>query len=131
VDGNLVVADKPAVKDLVYQLGPLLKLLENSKKLFLTPLARYWVAPCCGDAAHHTNYRIPGYLSRLGEAVHALRDYIRDCLLMRPITNLQVLCHNRMIGVGQRKVEPSDEEATKTAALWGSDPVHPTAAATG
>jgi hypothetical protein len=34
-----------------------------------------------------------------------------------------------MIGVGQRRQEPSDEEAAKVAALWGSDPVHPTSAA--
>jgi hypothetical protein len=34
-----------------------------------------------------------------------------------------------MVGVGQRKQEPTDEEAAKTAALWGPDPVHPTGAA--
>ncbi len=34
-----------------------------------------------------------------------------------------------MIGVGQRRQEPSDEEAAKAAALWESDPVHPTSAA--
>jgi hypothetical protein len=34
-----------------------------------------------------------------------------------------------MIGVGQRKQEPSDEEAAKTTALWGPNPVHPSSAA--
>ncbi len=34
-----------------------------------------------------------------------------------------------MIGVGQGRQELTDEEATKTAALWGLDPVHPTGAA--
>jgi hypothetical protein len=34
-----------------------------------------------------------------------------------------------MIGVGQRRQEPSDEEAAKAAALWGPDPVHPPSAA--
>ncbi len=34
-----------------------------------------------------------------------------------------------MIGVGQRKEEPFDEEAAATAALWVVDPVHPTGAA--
>jgi hypothetical protein len=34
-----------------------------------------------------------------------------------------------MIGVGQCRHEPSDKEAAKAAALWGSDPVHPTSAA--
>jgi hypothetical protein len=30
-----------------------------------------------------------------------------------------------MVGVGQRLHEPTDEDATKVAALWGCDPVHP------
>jgi hypothetical protein len=34
-----------------------------------------------------------------------------------------------MIGVGQGRQEPSDEEVAKAAALWGSDLVHPTSAA--
>jgi hypothetical protein len=34
-----------------------------------------------------------------------------------------------MIGVGQRREEPSDEEAALSAALWGPDPVHSTTAA--
>jgi hypothetical protein len=34
-----------------------------------------------------------------------------------------------MIGVGQRRQEPSEEEVAKAAALWGPDPVHPTSAA--
>ncbi len=48
---------------------------------------------------------------------------------MKKIQNFRVLCPNRMIGVGQRRQEPSDEEAAKAAALWGSDPMHPTSAA--
>jgi hypothetical protein len=129
IEGSLVVADKTTVKDLVQQLIPLLKLLGNSRKILLTPLARYWVAPCCSSSDHHVNYSTPSYLSSLGDAVHALRDNIRDCLYTRRISNFRVLCPNRMIGVGQRKQVPSDEEAAKAAALWGNNPVHPTVAA--
>jgi hypothetical protein len=118
INGNLLVADKPCIKDLVHLLVPVLKMLGNGKKLFLTPLARYWVGPCCGDPTHHTNYRHPTYLPRLGDAIHALRDNIRDSLFTRHVSNFRVLCPNRMIGVGQRKEEPTDEEAAKTAALW-------------
>jgi hypothetical protein len=129
INGNLLVADKPCIKDLVLLLVRVLKMLGNGKKLFLTPLARYWVGPCCRDPTHHTNYRHPAYLPRLGDAIHALRDNIRDSLFTRHVSNFCVLCPNRMIGVGQRKEEPTDEEAAKTAALWGSDPVHPTTTA--
>ncbi len=80
INGNLLVADKPCIKDLVLLLVPVLKMLGNGKKLFLTPPARYWVRPCCGDPTHHTNYRHPAHLPRLGDAIHALRDNIRDQL---------------------------------------------------
>jgi hypothetical protein len=128
IDGDLTVADKPVVKNLVMQLTPLFKVLETSKKVLLTPLARYWVGPCCNDGSHHTNYKTASYLPSLGEAVHALRDNIRDCLYTKHVQNFRVLCPNRMIGVGQRQAT-SDEEAARSAALWGADPVHPSAAA--
>jgi hypothetical protein len=126
IDGNLTVADKPTVKNLVQQLTPLLKELGGCKKIFLTPLARYWVGPCCSDLAHHTNNRLLGYLPSLGDAVHALRDNIRDSLYT---PNFRALCPNRLVGIGQRSQVPSDEEAARTAAMWGSNPVHPSAAA--
>jgi hypothetical protein len=81
IEGSLVVADKAAVKDLVHQLAPVLKVLGNSRKLILTPLARYWVAPCCGDPSHTVNYRTVGFLPRLGDAIASLRDSIRDAFL--------------------------------------------------
>jgi hypothetical protein len=129
IRGNLFVADKPCIKELVHLLLPALKMMGGSKKLFLTPLARYWVGPCCEDPTHHTNYRHPSYLPRLADAIHALRDNIRVSLFTRHVSNFRVLCPNKMIGVGQRREEPFDEEAAKTAALWGADPVHPTTAA--
>jgi hypothetical protein len=129
IDGSLVVADKAAVKDLVQQFAPVLKALGNSRKLFMTPLARYWVAPCCGDPAHTVNYHTIGFLPRLGDAIAGLRDSIRDALFVRKVPNFRVLCPNRMVGVGKSKKETTDEEAAKAAALWGADPVHPTSAA--
>jgi hypothetical protein len=129
VDGTLTVADKPTVKELLSILSPLLKLLGGSKKLLLTPMARYWVAPCCADPDHLTNYRNPGFLPRLGDAIAALRDHIRDALFTRRTPNFRVLCPNRMFGMGLRRQDISDEDAARTAALWGPDPVHPTQAA--
>ncbi len=80
IEGSLVVADKAAIKDLVHQVVPLLKALGSARKVFLTPLARYWVAPCCSDPAHMVNYSTVGFLLRLGDAIAGLRDSIRDAL---------------------------------------------------
>jgi hypothetical protein len=77
-----MVADKATVKDLMTLLGPLLRVLGSSRKIFLTPLARYWVGPCCGDPGHVTNYHTVGYLPKLGELVYAFRDYVRDTLFI-------------------------------------------------
>jgi hypothetical protein len=129
IEGTLAVADKAAIKDLIARLNPLLRELGDCRKIVLTPLARYWVSPCCDDSSHHVNYGAPGYLPRLGDAIHSLRDNIRESLYTRRVQNFQVLCPNRMVGVGQRLQEPMDEEAAKSAALWGRDPVHPTGAA--
>ncbi len=100
VDGSLVVADKAAIKDMVHQLSPLLKVLGGSRKIFLTLMARHWVNPCCSDPGHVVNYHTPGFLPKLGTAVTALRNFIRDALFVKKITDFQVLCPNRMIGVG-------------------------------
>ncbi len=120
---------RQAVKGLVSVLSPLLKQLENSRKIFLKPVARYWLAPCCGDYLHHANYHLPGYLPRLGEAIHSLRDSIRDRLFTRRAANFRALCPNRMVGVGQMREEPTDEEAALMTALWGPVPEHPSSAA--
>jgi hypothetical protein len=87
------------------------------------------VSLCCNNTQHHINPRLPGYLPRLGDSIHLLRDSIRDSLFTKHVPNFRVLCANKMVGIGQRKEEPSDEEAAATAALWGVDPVHPTGAA--
>ncbi len=90
VDGTFTVADKPTVKELTSTLAPLLKVLGGSKKLVLTPMARYWVTPCCGDSGHLTNYRNPGFLPRLSESVAALRDHICNAFFTRRISNFRV-----------------------------------------
>jgi hypothetical protein len=129
VDGSLVEADKATVRDLLTTAGPVIRAPGNAQKVFLTPLACYWVSPCCSDTAHVTNYHTVGYLPKLGEAVYALRDHVRDFLFIKKTPCFRVLCPNRMMGMGQRRIEPSDDEASRTVALWGPDPVHPTTAA--
>ncbi len=74
VDGRLLVADKTCIKDLTATLAPLLQELGGCKKLILTPLARYWLSPCCEDTAHVSNYREKNYLPKLNMAISGLRD---------------------------------------------------------
>ncbi len=80
IDGPLLLADKQGIRDLTSQLTPLIKSLEGSRKIFLNPLARYWLKPCCQDASHHTNFGASQYLPALGSNIFRLRDFIRDSL---------------------------------------------------
>jgi hypothetical protein len=125
INSELVVADKAGVKSLTNKLVPLIRALRGAKKLFLSPLSRYWLNPCCGDPAHLVNYRTEGFLPCLGSATGILKDYIRDSLFTRHTSNFRVLCPNKILGIGQRKSKLPIEDARDLAAEWGNDPVHP------
>jgi hypothetical protein len=129
VSGPLLVADKAGIKDLTNKLAPLLCELGGCKKLFLTPLALYWLSPCCDNEDHVSNYKEKNYLPKLNMAISGLRDYIRDALYIRRIANYRVLCLNKMIGLGPRLATITDCEAKEFVDLWGDNLVHPSLAA--
>ncbi len=112
-----MVADKAGVKDLTNKLVPLILALSGAKKLFLSPMSRYWLNPCCGDPTHLVNYRVDGFLPRLGAATAVLKDFIRDSLYTRHTSNFRVLCPNKILGIGQLRSELPIEEARDLAAV--------------
>jgi hypothetical protein len=129
ITGKLVVADKAGVKDLSGKLVLLIFALSGAKKLFLSPLSRYWLDPCCSNPDHLVNYKAPGYLPKLGTAISSLKDFVRDTLYKMHTSNFCVFCPNKILGIGQWKSEMTVEDASELAALWGPDPVHPAALA--
>jgi hypothetical protein len=122
INGPLLLADKQGIRDLTNQRMPLIKTLKCSRKIFLTPLARYWLKPCCQDESHHTNFSASQYLPALGLNIFRLRDFIRDSLYTKRTSNFRVLCPNKMLGIGPQL---SDVDARKIGGMWGPDPVHP------
>jgi hypothetical protein len=122
VDGELLVADKAGVKELTSKLTPLIRALSGAKKLFLSLLSRYWLNPCCSDPDHLTNYSETGYLPKLGGAIAALREYVRDSLYTRHTSNFRVLCPNKILGIGQRRDEMPMEDARELAAIRLKEP---------
>jgi hypothetical protein len=103
-------------------LAPLFKATGQLRKLILTPLARYWLKPCCDNPDHHTNYSSSSYLPCLGSNVFKLREFIRDSLFTRRTGNFRVICPNRMLGLGPML---DDDKANEISELWGRDAVHP------
>jgi hypothetical protein len=107
-DRPLLVVEKAGIRDLTSQLIPPVKALGGMRKIFLTPLARYWPKPCCSDVNHHINITASSHLPALGTNISHLRDYVRDTLFTKRLSNFRVLCPNRMVGVGPHL---SDEAA--------------------
>jgi hypothetical protein len=107
-------------------LAPLFRVIGHIRKLVLTPLARYWLKPCCENPDHHTNYTSSTYLPLLGANVFKLRESIRDSLFTRRTSNFRVICTNRMLGLGPML---DDERAAEISEQWGRDAVHPLQAA--
>jgi hypothetical protein len=100
IRGELLVADKAGIKDLSDKLVPLICALCGAKKLFLSPLSRYWLDPCCPNPEHLINYKSPGYLPKLGAAIASLKDFVRDTLYTRHTSNFHILCPNKILGIG-------------------------------
>ncbi len=117
VTGSLQIADKTAVKEMVGVLSPAIKAMGQARKIFLTPLARYWLKPCCSDPAHHTNYSAPDYLTALGSNVFRLREHIRDALYTRRVSNFRVLCPNRMLGLGPALEDDTPKRLAPSGAM--------------
>jgi hypothetical protein len=126
ITGTLQVADKGAVKEMVGMLAPVFRAMGQIRKLILTPLARYWLKPCCENPDHHTNYSSSTYLPLLGANVFKLRESIRDSLFTRRTSNFRVICTNRMLGLGPML---DDEKVSEISEQWGRDAVHPLQAA--
>jgi hypothetical protein len=76
-----------------------------------------------------TDYKSPGFLPRLGTATSALKDFVRETLYTRHVSNFRVLCPNKILRIGQRRTELPLEDAHELANTWGNDPVHPSSAA--
>jgi hypothetical protein len=126
ITGSLQIADKGAVKEMVGLLAPLFKVIGQLRKLILTPLARYWLKPCCENPENHTNYSASTYLPALGSNVFRLREHIRDALFTCRTRNFRVICPNRMLGLGPML---DDDKANEISELWGRVAVHPLQAA--
>jgi hypothetical protein len=125
VEGCLRVADKSAAKALTTQLGPIFHALGSIKKLFVSPMLRYWASPFCGQRGHISNFGIGRYLGALCDSVLELWMFIRDSLFTKKVSNYRLMCPIRALELSQKSLWTSSSAAKAAAELWGDDPVHP------
>ncbi len=60
-DGTLLVMEQVGIKELTGKLLPIFTPLGNAMKLVLSPLARFWLDPCCKDPANIVNCKKPWF----------------------------------------------------------------------
>jgi len=89
---------------------PVIEAVKDMRKIFLSPLPRYWVARCCGDKRHVSNLGDPDYRQKLEASVYEAKNNLRAFSFREGIKNL------RVIG--------SWHQVKKTEGIWGADPVH-------
>jgi hypothetical protein len=70
VDGELELTNEAGVKDLTNKLIPFSRVGGGG---FLSPLARYWLDPCCDAEGHVTNKKTLSYLQQLERLLQAFQ----------------------------------------------------------
>ena len=110
-DGDLMLALRDLVKNLITLCTPILRAADGLPKLMLVPLPRYTKNSCCSDSDHGANTREDGFKSQLLSDLDLLKKSIKDMCFTANIRNI------RTVNLGN--LVESDP------AHWGADPVHP------
>ena len=127
LDGELVVAPKELFLHTLKTSLPLLKAAGDLKKVLLSPLPRYWLTNCCEDIDHIANRVDEEFEEMLFSGVDDLRRFCKDYLFKNRLgdTIVKNTCQMLCTAGGGRITSKSARE--EVAALWGPDPVHPSA----
>ena len=110
VDGDLMLAPKELLRDIINTCTPVLKAAGETKKIIVTPLPRYTAHGCCGDADHAPNRNSAGFKEKLLTDLDSMRRDIKDLCFNANLRNFRVINLGRVV-----------EERSEN---WGSDPVH-------
>jgi hypothetical protein len=128
VPGELRVIGKDTLWEHFLTLQPLFKTVKNFKAIVLTPLPRYLWHRCCDNPAHLTNSEDENFVREMGSCIRDLQIQLRNMIFMRKLKGVSFLNAVEALGIAQsHKSEETDLD--RILALWGPDPVHPTAAA--
>jgi hypothetical protein len=128
VPGELRVIGKDTLREHFLSLQPLFKTVKNFKVIVLTPLPRYLWHRCCGNPAHLTNSEEENFAREMGSRIRDLQIQLRNMIFMRKLKGVTVLNSVEALGIAQCQ-DNEEADLDRILALWGPDPVHPTAAA--
>jgi hypothetical protein len=96
-------------------MKPLLNLVGKKRGIVIAPLPRYIVAGCCSNPEHCSNRRLLDFEQQQKQSLELLKKNIKDFLFCNGLRFIRVL-------------DPLvDIRGMEAAAIWGCDPIHPTA----
>jgi hypothetical protein len=78
LDGSLVIASKEQFRFTLKTCLPLFNYKPEICKIVLSPMPRYWVGKCCGDAEHIPNFHDQDYEKTMFDGLFNLMRAIKD-----------------------------------------------------
>ena len=118
VKGSLEVAGAKKIKSLMYECKDIFELYQESKKVIITPMPRWFRKPCCEDRGHCTNMRMPNYRRSMMQDLAELKEAVEDFCMEDGVRRYKVVSGSELVGI---KAEMEDDEAGR---LLGKDAVH-------
>ena len=89
--GDVILAENSTIVRLIQLLKPILDLVRNRKKIFITPLPRYIVAGCCSNAEHCTNRNSHDYVNGILSELSRFHACLKKELRTAGVTDFWVL----------------------------------------
>jgi hypothetical protein len=91
-------------------------------------MPRYLWNRCCTDPALISNSESENFEKDMGNSIRELKVHLRNMVFMRKLKGVSVLNTVEAVGIAS-SVNSDGLDLDRILALWGSDPVHPIAAA--
>jgi hypothetical protein len=120
IPGEMVMADRNAIKGLFSKAIPLLRAGGECVKIIVTPLMRYLKQGCCENPEHVTNRTDEDYQVRMGERLSEYESWLKDIAFFKRIRHVKVFNPNIHLIMDERIKAASK----RIASYWGTDPVH-------
>jgi hypothetical protein len=88
--GEVMACPLNVLKMHLKRLLPVLNTIRDQKKVFTSPLPRYWDQPCCSNSSHMPNWEKISYRTSLLRTMDAQRRFIKDEVFHLGIKNIRV-----------------------------------------
>jgi len=119
IEGALAISTEEMLKDTFVEAMPIFRAGKSLPTVLVGPIPRYVMARCCDHPGHLTNYGKDFFTDSVVKGIKEVGKQLKRLIFYRGMKNVFLLNPNQAI----REVATTGEAL---AALWTTDPVHPT-----